>query len=293
MKKRKSFKRRVFETTTKETVGSIRTALYTVASAIVVTVARLYILGRNSATNYFQEFIVDFVITGLLFTVVWFIFYLIFIAPYKVGKELDEYTKELEDKSDPDKVKLPIIPSPDNYLPIGRVDIFIHNPTNEEITDCQIMLKNLYWRTEEYGDSPENVSFSNRLFERGEYFRGSNKDVIGANTFALVQIAEVQKDQMVFLLKEPFPISELHYEKSTGIEITRHLLEIDVIGKLKNSTIRSSARLVTLHQKGMTDFRFVKILDTPRTSYVESVSIIHIGIEEKEQEAINQTNNPS
>lgn len=77
---------------------------------MVGVIARLFIFGWSPATTYFEELIVDFLIVGFLFFILWIPAYNIFIAPYIVGKELEDKIKELE----PVKANIEII------IPSGR-----------------------------------------------------------------------------------------------------------------------------------------------------------------------------
>jgi hypothetical protein len=110
MKKRETFKSRVWKKAKQDTFGSslatIKTLLYAVVFAIVVAVARRYVFGWNSAMNYIQEFGVDFILAGGLFVIVQLVFNLIFLAPYHVGKEQQDEIKKIKDKWEGEKIKL-------------------------------------------------------------------------------------------------------------------------------------------------------------------------------------------
>ena len=201
-----------------------------------------------------METILIYIVGGLVGAICWLIIWLVYFLWYRAHEhvikhnELEEQKstlevekKELQEKLNPEKPRLIVRPSPEDYnFPLGKVEIFIFNLSNVDLTDCKVILKNLYWINGDR-DIPENVPNSKRQFDKGEYFSGPNKDIIDFNGgYALIFIADIQKDQMVFLLKEPYQISDLHYEKDLTFnarETTQHILDVEISGKINGVKI--------------------------------------------------------
>jgi len=138
MEKNKTFRCRIWETTKTKILGSIYTGLYAVIIALVVTIARFQIFGRSSAMNYFSEFLVDFILAGGLFTIVYFFAYLIFIAPYKVGQGLENERKELE----PIKANIEIIIPPNGFKKNDTVTLTVINKNKTaDLEKCHARLE--------------------------------------------------------------------------------------------------------------------------------------------------------
>lgn len=90
MDKQKTLRTLIREKTKEEMVnsfGSVRAGILAIIYASTVGFSRWFILGRNSATNYFLELIIDSVVVGGLFYIGLYVVNR-FRAPYLVGQDL-------------------------------------------------------------------------------------------------------------------------------------------------------------------------------------------------------------
>ena len=212
--------------------GGPRAIIFTSVYAITIGFARGVILGRNSEMNYFLEWIVDAVLTGVLF----FIF-LNFInllrAPYLVGKDQEKRINELEEIWEGNLIKA-IIPVTifkdnwfiDNYSSQKRVGIWIENPSRTKIlTDLNIELIKLFWITGDNGNRIDKTDFvcgSNRHFTSGDTADISSPILPGRKR--LIYIIEIQDNELILLLTKSESASKNYF-----IQTAQENLKLDSI----------------------------------------------------------------
>jgi hypothetical protein len=171
---------------------------FAVVVGAVSTAITAILVGGNPKTISVVA-LITIVVNLIIWITVWIGFFVYYRAKESVAiynkqvednENLLKTTNELNEKINPTNVKLIVVPSSDDYFPIGKVEIHVFNTSKVEFTECKVMLRELYWRMKDNSNIPENVPYSNRQFDKGEYFSGTNKDVIDAEGKAIVYIAE-------------------------------------------------------------------------------------------------------
>jgi len=255
MDKKESFNNRVWKTAKKKTVGSIQTGLYAVIFAVVVTIARFYVFGRNSAMTYIQEFLVDFILAGGLFTIVYFFVYLVFVAPYKVGKEQDKQIKALE----PVDAKIEIIipsslnPFDGENIPlvyengnIARLIIWNKNKT-ADLEKCfarfeyigDITFRNSQPRIDKFPEEhiQENILWDGKSLSDGAI-------TIAADGKEVLDILKINDDGFEFLFQSNNNWKETILDKRRKYD---YLISLRIFGHLNGHPIADVKELYVIH----------------------------------------------
>jgi len=255
MDKKESFNNRVWKTAKKKTVGSIQTGLYAVIFAVVVTIARFYVFGRNSAMTYIQEFLVDFILAGGLFTIVYFFVYLVFVAPYKVGKEQDTQIKALEPVDAKIEIIIPSSPNPfdGENIPlvyengnIARLIIWNKNKT-ADLEKCfarfeyigDITFRNSQPRIDKFPEEhiQENILWDGKSLSDGAI-------TIAADGKEVLDILKINDDGFEFLFQSNNNWKETILDKRRKYD---YLISLRIFGHLNGHPIADVKELYVIH----------------------------------------------
>lgn len=135
-------------------------------------------------------------------------FAILYRTPAEMHKEQVDEVKRLRSNYEGDVVvpNLAIDPFPDHALNdslrITGVGIRIENHSPLDITDASVELDRLTWHTEIGDDIQIVIAESNRIFPQWSY--PNIAGTIAGKNKALVQIAMIQNDEIMFLVKDPY-----------------------------------------------------------------------------------------
>lgn len=195
MLKPTTFLRAVYERAKQQTKdflgGTVRGAILTAVFSLVVSVVRFYVFGRDSAVNYVQEFIADFLLSGGLFLLALFTINLL-RAPGLLYNELQIRLDQYE----PDLTKI-TVSAYENFLN-QQVGIDIKNLTPEdftgviELTDfgCYVVDENC-----------EEQDWSSTLDKGNTHFLSPQ---VRSYDHQVILLAELKEDRIVFLTENTF-----------------------------------------------------------------------------------------
>lgn len=151
--------------------------------------------------------------------------------------------------------KLKIIPF-NGKDSVQRIGIEFQNKTNQNVKIRKVKLIDLIWlkNPRERQSQIEYISKTNRIFKNGHGLDNSYSISNGDN--AVIYLAEIQKEQLRFLLEEPKTINSLNWEMRAGenadFETKKHkpfitkgfaeqisifIVKLDIFIELENSTV--------------------------------------------------------